>query len=155
MLVSNKQDLRKKLVKLITPFFFHVQNLMGTEVNDSVVTWSCPTLCEPHGLQSARLLCPMKFSSQEYWNGLPFPSPGDFPDPGMEPRSPTLQADFLLRSHKIHKERIKLSPLKLIKTIKGNNFFVKNVCLYFSGLEKKKKSIKYPLPSHRQVWQTT
>ena len=33
---------------------------------------------------------PMGFSRQEYWNGLPFPSPGDLPDPGIEPRSPTL-----------------------------------------------------------------
>ena len=35
------------------------------------------------------------FSRQEYWSGLPFPSPGDPPDPGIEPRSPTLQADAL------------------------------------------------------------
>ena len=37
----------------------------------------------------------MDFSRQEYWNGLPLPSPGDLPDPGIEPRSPTLQADSL------------------------------------------------------------
>ena len=37
----------------------------------------------------------MGFSRQEYWSGLPFPSPGDLPDPGLEPRSPTLQADAL------------------------------------------------------------
>ena len=30
----------------------------------------------------------MEFSRQEYWNGLPFPSPGDFPDPGIKPTSP-------------------------------------------------------------------
>ena len=35
----------------------------------------------------------MGFPRQEYWNGLPFPSLGDLPKPGMEPRSPTLQAD--------------------------------------------------------------
>ena len=35
----------------------------------------------------------MGFSRQEYWSGLPFPSPGDLPNPGIEPRSPTLQAD--------------------------------------------------------------
>ena len=35
------------------------------------------------------------FSGQEYWSGLPFSSPGDFPDPGIEPRSPALQADAL------------------------------------------------------------
>ena len=37
----------------------------------------------------------MGFSRQKYWRGLPFPSPGDLPDPGIEPRSPTLQADVL------------------------------------------------------------
>ena len=37
----------------------------------------------------------MGFSRQEYWSGLPSPSPGDLPDPGMEPGSPTLQADYL------------------------------------------------------------
>ena len=35
------------------------------------------------------------FSRQEYWSGLPFPSPGDLPYPGIEPRLPTLQADAL------------------------------------------------------------
>ena len=35
----------------------------------------------------------MKFSRREYWSGLPFPSPGVLPDPGIEPCSPTLQAD--------------------------------------------------------------
>ena len=37
----------------------------------------------------------MGFSRQEYWSGLPFPSPGDLPDPGIKPRSPTLQVDSL------------------------------------------------------------
>ena len=37
----------------------------------------------------------MGFSRQEYWSELPFPSPGDLPDPGIEPGSPALQADSL------------------------------------------------------------
>ena len=37
----------------------------------------------------------MGFSRQEYWSGLPFPSPGDLPNPGIKPRSPALQADAL------------------------------------------------------------
>ena len=37
----------------------------------------------------------MGYSRQEYWSGLPFPSPGDLPDPGIEPRSPAFQADTL------------------------------------------------------------
>ena len=37
----------------------------------------------------------MGFSRKEHWSGLPLPSPGDLPNPGIEPRSPTLQADTL------------------------------------------------------------
>ena len=37
----------------------------------------------------------MEFSRHEYWSGVPFPSPGDLPDPGIEPRSPALQGDAL------------------------------------------------------------
>ena len=38
---------------------------------------------------------PMGFFRQEYWSGLPFPSPADLPDPGIKPRSPALQTDAL------------------------------------------------------------
>ena len=67
-----------------------------TEVTYSTVTvtQSRPTLCNPmdsslpgssiHGILQARIL-----------SGLPFPSPGDLPNPGMESRSPTLQVDYL------------------------------------------------------------
>ena len=53
-------------------------------------------LCDPMdcSLEPGRLQS-MKFSRQEYWSGLPFPSPGDLPDPGIETRSPALQADAL------------------------------------------------------------
>ena len=36
----------------------------------------------------------MEFSRQEYWSGLPFPSPGDLPDPGFKPASPALAGEF-------------------------------------------------------------
>ena len=53
-----------------------------------------PGLCNPWTV--AHQAPPsMGFSRQEYWSGLPFPSPGDLPDPVIEPRSPTLQADAL------------------------------------------------------------
>ena len=51
-------------------------------------------LC-PNELQPSRLLCPWGFSRQEYWSGLPCSPPGDFPNPGVEPRSPVLQVDSL------------------------------------------------------------
>ena len=47
----------------------------------------------PHGAYEAPPS--MGFSRQEYWSGLPFPSPGDLPNPGIEPGSPALQADAL------------------------------------------------------------
>ena len=40
----------------------------------------------------------LEFSRQEYWSGLPLPSPRDFPDPGVEPRSPAVQADSVPHS---------------------------------------------------------
>ena len=54
----------------------------------------CPTLCPWTVARQAPLS--MGFSRQKYWSGLPFPSPGDLPDPGIEPRSPALQKDSLL-----------------------------------------------------------
>ena len=48
------------------------------------VAQSCLPLCDP-----------LKFSRPEYWSGYPSPPPGDLPNPGMEPRSPALQADSL------------------------------------------------------------
>ena len=56
------------------------------------VTKSCLTLCDPMDCQISLSL---EFSRQEYWKGLPFPSPGDLPDPGIEPKSSTLEADTL------------------------------------------------------------
>ena len=53
---------------------------------------SCPTLVTPWTVACQAPLS-MGFSRQEYWSGLPFPSPGDLPNPGIEPGSPALQAD--------------------------------------------------------------
>ena len=54
----------------------------------SVVAQSCRT--------SPQTPLSVEFSRQEYWSGLPFPSPGDLPIPGIEPGSPGFQADALL-----------------------------------------------------------
>ena len=55
----------------------------------------CPILCNPGHCSPPGSSLYMEFSRQEYWSGLPFPSPGDLPNPGIEPRSPALQADAL------------------------------------------------------------
>ena len=55
----------------------------------------CPTLGDPMDSGAHQAPLSMEFSRQEYWSGLPFPSPGDLPDSGIEPRSPAQQADSL------------------------------------------------------------
>ncbi|CAI9169360.1 unnamed protein product [Rangifer tarandus platyrhynchus] len=56
--------------------------------SESEVAQSSPTLCDPWTVAHQAPLS-MGFSRQEYWSGLPFPSPGDLPDPGIEPGSPS------------------------------------------------------------------
>ena len=60
-----------------------------------LVDKSCPTLATPWTV-AYQAPWSMGFSRQEYWSGLPFPSPEDRPDPGIKPGSPALQADSLL-----------------------------------------------------------
>ena len=59
-----------------------------------IVAQLCPTFCNPWNAACQAPLF-MEFSRQENWSGLPFPSPGDLPKAGTEPRSPELQADSL------------------------------------------------------------
>ena len=64
-------------------------------VGEVLVTKSGPTLATPWAVACQAPLS-MGFSKQEYWRGLPFPSPGYLPDPGIKPGPPALQADSLL-----------------------------------------------------------
>ena len=59
----------------------------------------------------------MGFSRQEYWSGLPFPSPGELPNPGIEPRASTLQADAL-------PTELLRKPWKKISIFKMNAFTI-------------------------------
>ena len=59
-----------------------------------LVARSCPSLATTQTVTHQAILS-MGFSRQEYWSGLPSPSPGDLLDPGIEPGSPALQADSL------------------------------------------------------------
>ena len=60
-----------------------------------LVAHSCPTLCDPMYCSTPPGSSVRGFFRQEYWSGLPCPSPGDLPDPGIEPGSPALQVDSL------------------------------------------------------------
>ena len=69
--MANEKDLEDNKV-----FYF----LIHSVVSDSL---------RAHGLEPARLLCPLGFSRQEHWSGLPCPPAGDLPNPGIEPASLT------------------------------------------------------------------
>ena len=95
-MVHSKNNNKKKVgIEILIPDAIEFKN---TEINKYIV--------KVNSLSHVRLFATpwtvtyqahlsMEFSRQEYWSGLPFPSPGDLPDPGIEPRSPALQADPL------------------------------------------------------------
>ena len=65
----------------------------------------------------------MKFSRQEYWSGLSFPSPGDLPDPGIKPRSPHCRQ---ILDHLSHQEGSPLEGDCFFNFFKGNIFYPKS-----------------------------
>ena len=75
--------------------YVHLQDfLQGIYLGGGgLVAQSCPTLATPWTVACQAPLS-MGFSRQEYWSGLPFPSPGDLPGPGMKPASPALGLGF-------------------------------------------------------------
>ena len=72
-------------VKGLVCFLVKVKEKKESEVNQS-----CLTLCDAMDYIAYQAPLSMGFSRQEYWSGLPFPSPGDLPNPGIELRSPAL-----------------------------------------------------------------
>ena len=83
----------------------------------------------------------MGFSRQEYWSGLPFPSPGDLPDPGIETRSPAFQADALT-SEPPGKPKVRLDTIKLLEENIGRTLFDMNHSNTFRELSPKAKKNK-------------
>ena len=81
-----------------------------------LIAQSYPTLCDPIDCSPVACEAPlsMGFSRQEYCSGLPFPSPGDLSDPGIEPRSPALQTDSL-------SSELAGKPTKFLLTINNLN----------------------------------
>ena len=97
----------------------------------------------------------VEFSGQEYWSGLPFPSPGDLPVPGIEPRSPALQTNFLPseppgkprekeREHKLPQSGIKEKILPVTSQKFQKSLIELYEQLYANKLDSLDKMDKFP-----------
>ena len=89
---STSQKILKASTYLRLPFTSLFQDSLVE--NGGLVAKSCPTLDTPW-IVACQAPLSVGFSWQAYWSGLPFPSPGDLPDPEIEPGSPALRADSL------------------------------------------------------------
>ena len=87
----NKQWLKRKYIMLALEQVSVINDLKGS---GGLVAKLCPTLVIPWTV-AFQAPPSMGFSGQEYWSGLPFPSPGDLSDPWIESRSPAFQEDSL------------------------------------------------------------
>ena len=87
-----------------------------------LVTKSCPTLTTPW-TAACQVPLSIEFSRQGYWSRLPFPSPGDLPNPGIKYTSPMLQAVSLSLSHQLYLflsiifQRLKKKTLHIFSTL--------------------------------------
>ena len=100
----------------------------------------------------------MEFSRQEYWSGLPFPSPGDLPDPGIEPRSPTLQADALTSEppgkptihckQLLNKEMLLLLMILVLHPCFSKSSFFENTFLHHFQLLKPSPLVQAQVKTH-------
>ena len=86
-------------------------NVLCTVLSRSVMSHSL----RPHGLQPTRLLYLWGFSRQEYWSELPRPPPRDLLNPGIEPRSPALQADSLPAETQVKPKNTGVGSLSLLQ----------------------------------------
>ena len=84
----------------------------------------------------------MEFSKQEYWSGFPFPSPGDLPNPGIEPRSPALEADALTSEPPGKPEELKPST----SGKHDDAFFIPDTRSQFDNLENHRSSSDHLRP---------
>ena len=105
--------------------------------------FSCEVLsnsCDPMDYVAHQAPLCMGFSRHEYWSGLPFPSPGDLPDSGIEPGSPALQADSLptelpgnsppWNMGSLHFEARDGYFNRVVLNVQGKSFFLQSAVLY-------------------------
>ena len=86
-----------------------------------------PNSLWPRESQPTKPLCPWDFPCKDNWSGLPFPSPGDLPHPGMEPGSPALAGGFIT-TEPAGKPLLRHNYIRLDSSILSANWVLTNVC---------------------------
>ena len=104
---------------------------LSSDESESEVAQLCLTLCDPMACNLHQAPPSMEFSRQEYWSGLPFPSPGDLPDSGIEPMSSTLQQMLYPLSHQGSPDGLfsKQSTLMNESTVNNYIFIITCICI--------------------------
>ena len=133
---------------------------LPSSAEGSEATQSCPTLCDPMDCIAYKAPLSIGFSRQGYWSGLPLPSPGDLPNSGIEPGSPTLQADTLpseLPGTLSNAEGVSFIPVQGAKIPhasqpKNQSIKQKKYCNKFNEDFKKMIHIKKILKKKRHLW---
>ena len=106
-----------------------------------LVAKSCPTLVTPWAVAHQAFLT-MKFSSQEFWSGLPFPSPGHLPSPGIEPMSAALAGGFFT-TEPPGKTPFFILPLKVPNYLTVGMAFCLCITLIFARLGISAQTLDY------------
>ena len=112
-----------------------------------LVTKSCLTLVTPWTVACQTLLS-MGFSRQEYWSGLPFPFPGDLPDPGIEPGSPALK----LKVKSLNRVQLFVTPWTVTYQAPPSMSFSRQE--YWSGLSSLLLHCRHIIPLHMDYYST-
>ena len=103
--------------------------------SESEVAQSCPALCNPMDYIAYQASLTMGFSRQEYWSGLPFPSPGDLPDQGLNPGLPHCRQTLYPPSHQGSPNYLLMKSIHFCRALIGQfSIKLKTVLLGFYPL---------------------
>ena len=122
-------DIIKKSENLMMMYCWNTERLYIDLIHVSLEKWKCSRSVVSDSLHPHEHQAPpsMGFSRQEYWSGLPFPSPGNLPDPGMKTRSPACrQTLYQLSYQRSPKDKYKCLPLPSI-SLESFAMYVQNL----------------------------
>ena len=138
------------MIVAVFPFFFPFFLKMS-------IKWKCQSLSRVRLFGILRtVVCQdplsMEFSRQEYWSGVPFPSPGDLPDPGIKPRAPAYEGGFFTFWATREAQNVEYNCLQCCVSFYCTTKWISYTCTYVASLLYLLPSIPpTPLGHHRAL----